>query len=85
MARQSVSVIATVYNEGTAIARLLDALAAQSRLPDEVVICDGGSADDTVAIVRSYGDRLPNLRVIVEPEANISRGAIWRLVLRMGR
>ena len=74
MARQSVSVIATVYNEGTAIARLLDSLAAQSRLPDEVVICDGGSADDTVAIVRSYGDRLPNLRVIVEPEANISRG-----------
>lgn len=74
MARQTVSVIATVYNEGTAIARLLDSLAAQSRPPDEVVICDGGSSDDTVAIVRSYADQLPNLRVIVEPGANISRG-----------
>ena len=69
-----VSVIATVYNEGASIARLLDSLAAQSRPPDEVVICDGGSRDDTVAIVRSYGDRLPNLRVLVEPGANISRG-----------
>lgn len=74
MARQSVSVIATVYNEGPSIARLLDSLVAQSRPPDEVVICDGGSTDDTVAIVRSYAERLPNLWVIVEPGANISRG-----------
>ncbi|HRJ43275.1 MAG: glycosyltransferase [Caldilineaceae bacterium] len=74
MARQSVSLIATVYNEGESITRLLDSLAAQSRLPDEVVICDGGSSDDTVQILRSYGDRLPNLRVIVEPGANISLG-----------
>ncbi len=74
MARQTVSVIATVYNEGAAIAHLLDSLAAQSRPADEVVICDGGSSDDTAAIARSYADRLPNLRVIVEPGANISRG-----------
>ena len=74
MARQTVSVIATVYNEGPAIARLLDSLAAQSRLPDEVVICDGGSTDDTVAVLHSFGDRLPNLHVLVEPGANISRG-----------
>lgn len=74
VARQTVSVIVTVYNEGTSIARLLDSLVAQSRQPDEVVICDGGSRDNTVAIVRSYADRLPNLRVIVEAGANISRG-----------
>jgi glycosyltransferase involved in cell wall biosynthesis len=74
MPPQTVSVIATVYNEGPAIARLLDSLAAQTCLPDEVVICDGGSSDDTVAILRSYGDRLPGLRVLVEPGANISRG-----------
>ena len=74
VARLSVSVIATVYNEGTAITRLLDSLVAQSRQPDEVVICDGGSTDDTAEIARAYADRLPNLRVIVEPGANISRG-----------
>jgi glycosyltransferase involved in cell wall biosynthesis len=69
-----VSVIATVYNEGESIRRLLDSLVAQTRRPDEVVICDGGSRDETVATIETYRGRLPNLNVIVEPGANISRG-----------
>ena len=68
-----VSVIVTVLNEGESIRRLLDSLAAQTRPPDEVVIVDGGSTDDTVAQIEAYRDRLP-LRVMVEPGANISRG-----------
>lgn len=68
-----VSVICTVLNEGESIRRLLDSLCIQSRLPDEVVIVDGGSQDCTVAVVQQYADRLP-LRVLVEPGANISRG-----------
>jgi glycosyltransferase involved in cell wall biosynthesis len=70
-----VSVIVTVFNEGAAIDRLLDSLAAQTRPPDEVVVVDGGSADDTLAVLQAYaaGGRLP-LRVLVEPGANISRG-----------
>jgi glycosyltransferase involved in cell wall biosynthesis len=70
-----VSVIVTVLNEGSAVYRLLDSLVAQARRPDEVVIVDGGSADDTLAILQMYADegRLP-LRVLVEPGANISRG-----------
>jgi glycosyltransferase involved in cell wall biosynthesis len=73
--QMKVSVIATVFNEGPAIHRLLDSLAAQTRAPDEVVIVDGGSSDDTVAILQAYADQgcLP-LRVLIEPGANISRG-----------
>ena len=67
------SVIATVYNEGDDIRRLMTSLARQTRLPDEVVIVDGGSTDQTVAVMQSYQDRLP-LRVIVVPGANISEG-----------
>jgi len=74
----NVSVIATVYNERTNIDRLLESLAAQTRRPDEVVICDGGSSDGTVAAIRAFAnrhpDRLPNLRVIEAPGVNISRG-----------
>ncbi|HEY54297.1 MAG TPA: glycosyltransferase [Caldilineae bacterium] len=69
----TISIIATVYNEGPAIRKLLDSILAQTIFPDEVVICDGGSSDDTVAQIEAYADRLP-LRVIVEPGANISRG-----------
>ena len=70
-----VSVIATVLNEGAAIQRLLTSLAAQSRLPDEVVIADGGSTDETMEVLSEWAaaSRLP-LHVLVEPGANISRG-----------
>ncbi|MGQ9627802.1 MAG: glycosyltransferase [Anaerolineae bacterium] len=67
-----VSVIITVKNEGRSIRRLLDSLAAQTRLPDEIVVVDGGSSDGTVEILKSYPG-LP-LRVIVRPECNISEG-----------
>lgn len=73
-----VSVIATVYNERANIERLLDSLATQTRRPDEVVICDGGSSDGTADAIRAYAarhpDYLPGLRVIEAPGANISRG-----------
>lgn len=68
-----VSLIATVLNEGESIRRLMDSIVAQTRQPDEIVICDGGSTDTTVEVLESYADRLP-LRVIVRPGANISEG-----------
>jgi glycosyltransferase involved in cell wall biosynthesis len=69
----SLAVAITVLNEGESIRRLLDSLTRQTRRPDSIIICDGGSRDDTVAIVESYIDRLP-LRVIVAPGCNISQG-----------
>lgn len=72
------SVIATVFNERESIVRLLDSLASQTRPPDEVVFCDGGSTDGTAEVIGEYArrnaGRIPSLRVIVEPGANISRG-----------
>jgi glycosyltransferase involved in cell wall biosynthesis len=73
-----VSVICTVLNEGEAIRRLMDSLVAQTRQPDEVIIVDGGSRDNTAAVIREYASdsgtsRLP-VRVLAEPGANISRG-----------
>jgi glycosyltransferase involved in cell wall biosynthesis len=68
-----VSVIATVKNEGEAIRKLLDSLEAQTRMPDEVVIVDGGSTDGTLDILMEYVGRLP-LRVIVKEGCNISQG-----------
>jgi glycosyltransferase involved in cell wall biosynthesis len=68
-----IAVIATVLNEGEGLRRLLDSLVAQTRHPDEVVIVDGGSRDNTVAILNTYADRLP-MRVFSVAGANISAG-----------
>jgi len=68
-----VSLILTVLNEGEHVRRLLDSVGKQSRPPDEVVVCDGGSRDNTVTVIQEYADRLP-LKIMSEPGANISRG-----------
>src|SRR5687767_13151952 len=68
-----VSVALTVLNEGEAIRAVLDSLAVQTRPPDEIVIADGGSQDNTLAVLREYEGRLP-LQVIETPGTNISQG-----------
>lgn len=78
MSAMQVSVVATVYNERASIQRLLTSLAEQTRRPDEIVICDGGSGDGTAELIREFAcaqaEELPPVRVLVEPGANISRG-----------
>jgi glycosyltransferase involved in cell wall biosynthesis len=68
-----ITLICTVLNEGESIRPLMDSIAAQTRLPDEIVFVDGGSQDHTTAVIESYADKLP-IRVIVEPGCNISAG-----------
>ncbi len=74
-----VSVILTVLNEGESARGVLESLCAQTRLPDEVIIADGGSRDQTASILREYAARLP-LQIVSAPGSNISQGrnaAIW--------
>lgn len=68
-----ISIICTVKNEGEGVRPLLDSLIQQSILPDEIVICDGGSTDNTLEILAEYKAWLP-LHIIVAPGANISQG-----------
>lgn len=69
-----IGVIATVYNEAESLSRLLDSLLDQSRPPDEIVICDGGSSDGTADLLQDYAGRNPEIKVIIAPGANISQG-----------
>jgi len=70
-----VSVITTVKNEQATIGPLLESLASQTRPPDEVVIVDGGSTDETVARIETFAQTssVP-VRLLVCPGYNISQG-----------
>ncbi len=53
--RPTVSVVVPALNEAFLLPRLLTALAAQTLPPDEVVVADAGSDDDTVSLARRAG------------------------------
>jgi glycosyltransferase involved in cell wall biosynthesis len=53
-APRRVSVVVPVRNEERSIRELLESLRSQTRCPDEVVICDGGSTDGTVRCIERY-------------------------------
>jgi glycosyltransferase involved in cell wall biosynthesis len=54
-----VSVALCTYNGERFVDELLDSLAAQQRLPDELVVCDDRSSDGTVATVHAFAQRAP--------------------------
>jgi glycosyltransferase involved in cell wall biosynthesis len=65
-----VSLISTVKDCAGGVEAFLASLAAQTRAPDQVVIVDGGSSDDTAErFAEAEG-----IELIVEPGANIARG-----------
>jgi glycosyltransferase involved in cell wall biosynthesis len=70
-----VTLISTARNEAVHAKSWLDSLLLQSRMPDEVVITDGGSSDGTAEIVRNFARSAPfPVQMIEIGEANISRG-----------
>jgi glycosyltransferase involved in cell wall biosynthesis len=69
-----VSLIATVLDEADTLRGFLDGLLSQTRMPDEIVITDGGSTDGTVAMIREYIEKGAPVRLVQAPGANIARG-----------
>ena len=63
----------TVLNEDNTIGNLLDSLLAQTKRPDEILIVDGGSRDNTPLIIEQYIEKHPQIRLIRE-KANVSQG-----------
>jgi glycosyltransferase involved in cell wall biosynthesis len=65
-----VSLISTVKDCVDDVDAFLASLAAQTRVPDEVVIVDGGSQDGTAERL----GRAEGISLVIEPGANIARG-----------
>lgn len=55
--KATISVAMCTYNGARFLEEQLDSIAAQCRLPDELVVCDDGSNDGTVEIVKHFAER----------------------------
>ena len=61
----SISVVVVTLNRAELIKDTLDSLTRQTRQPDEVVVVDNGSTDNTGEVVSSFNNML-NIKYVVE-------------------
>jgi len=64
MSRPTLSIIMTNYNHGHLIAQSLDSILAQSYRPDEIVIIDDASTDDSATVIAEYVEREPSIQLV---------------------
>jgi glycosyltransferase involved in cell wall biosynthesis len=64
----TLTIVIPVYNEENYLGACLDSIAAQSVMPDEVIVVDNNSTDNTAAIAASYSF----VRLIKEPRQHQS-------------
>jgi cellulose synthase/poly-beta-1,6-N-acetylglucosamine synthase-like glycosyltransferase len=75
-----VAVTVGVYNEEKRVGGLLDALRAQTRPPDQVVIVDDGSTDATREVACTWARRDSRVRVLAQENRGpaAARNVAWR-------
>lgn len=59
----TLAVIIPNYNHGSQLRELLHSLLSQSRLPDEIVVVDDGSRDNSVAIIEELSRKNPIIKL----------------------
>ena len=59
MSMVKISLIISTYNRPSALRLCLASVKRQSRLPDEVIIGDDGSGDETAALIREFQKDFP--------------------------
>jgi glycosyltransferase involved in cell wall biosynthesis len=69
--RAKFSVAMCTYNGAQFVAEQLNSIAAQTRLPDELIVCDDGSTDATVERIREFAHNAPFPTRLVQNEKNL--------------
>ena len=59
---QKVAVVIPTYDRADFLTTAIDSALAQSHPPDEIVVVDDGSTDDTASVLAHYGDRIRVVR-----------------------
>jgi glycosyltransferase involved in cell wall biosynthesis len=67
------SVVLTNYNNAWCISRSIEAIVSQSRSPDELIIQDDGSTDNSVEVIMPYVEKYPCVKLM---QNEINRGPV---------
>ncbi|MEJ0016650.1 MAG: glycosyltransferase family 2 protein [Acetobacteraceae bacterium] len=77
-ARLRLSVIIPNRNHSALLPRSLGAMVRQRRQPDEIIVIDDASTDNSREVIRSFMPLLPQLRLLENPERLGAAGALNR-------
>jgi len=72
----TISVVMSVYNGAARLRSSIDSILAQSDRDFELIVVDDGSTDGTAAILASYAELDPRVRIITQPNAGLTRALI---------
>jgi len=68
--RKSIAVCVTSYNQRDYLIEAVNSVLAQSRMPDQIIVVDDASTDDSVDVLRQYEHDHPGLFTIKVNETN---------------
>ena len=81
--KDRISVAMCTYNGERFLAQQLVSIAQQSRPPDELVVCDDGSTDRTVAMIREFAVSVRYPVRVFENEHNLGVAANFERAIRL--
>jgi glycosyltransferase involved in cell wall biosynthesis len=78
-----ISVAMTTYNGAQFLREQLDSIFAQTRLPDELIVCDDHSTDQTPQLLREYAARAPFPMTVVNNDERLGSTANFEQTIRL--
>jgi Glycosyl transferase family 2 len=60
----TLSVVLPNYNHAKLVGRALQALTAQERAPDEIIVIDDASIDDSIAVIERFAANAPSINLL---------------------
>lgn len=80
MNKPTLTVAMPNYNHARYLPAALDAILSQSRMPDEFIVIDDASTDNSVDILKEYSARYPSIRLILNEKNQGAAAGLIRLL-----
>lgn len=77
---ETVAVIVPTYNRAHLVGQTIDSLLQQTRLPDEIIVVDDGSTDETADVVAAFGHQIR----YIKKENSGKAAALNRAMMEIG-